>query len=51
MQVGFISERGTFDAEYILRRLQEEYCTKRMSAVDQEKAFAEYQGKCWKGNE
>ena len=42
MQFGFMSERGTIDAAFILRRMQEEYHAKDkscMSFADQEKAF------------
>ena len=43
MQFGFMPERGTIDAVFILRRMQEEYHAKRkklcMCFVDLEKAF------------
>ena len=43
LQFGFLPERGTIDAVYILRRLQEEYHAKgkklSMYFVDLEKAF------------
>ena len=43
MQFGFMPERGTIDAVYILRRTQEEYHAKEkkfyMSFVDLDKAF------------
>ena len=44
MQFGLMSERGTIDAVFILRRMQEEYHAKgeklHMCFVDLEKAFA-----------
>ena len=49
MQFGFMPERGTIDAVFILRRMQEEYHTKGKKLyvcfVGLEKAFAEYRGK------
>ena len=41
MQFGFMPERGTIDAVFILRRLQEEYHAKgkTLCFVDLEKAF------------
>ena len=43
MQFGFMPERGTIDAVFILRRMQEEYHAKGknlcMRFVDLEKAF------------
>ena len=46
--VGFMHERGTIDAVFILRMLQEEYHAGEkklyMCFVDLVKTFAEYQG-------
>ena len=43
MQLGFIPERGTIDAVFILRRMQEEYNSKRkmlhMCFMDLDNAF------------
>ena len=43
MQFGYMPERGTIDAAFILKRLQEEYHAKGkklcMSSMDLEKAF------------
>ena len=53
MKFGFMPERGTIDAMFILRRMQEEYHARRkklcMCFVDLEKKKTEYQGKCWNG--
>ena len=50
-QFGFMPERGTIDAVFILRRLQEEYHAKGLKLyvcfVDLDKILTEYQGKCW----
>ena len=49
MQFGFMPERGTIVAVFILRRMQEEYHAKgkklHMCFVDQEKAFDRVPGK------
>ena len=54
MQFGFMPERGTIDAVFILRMLQEEYHAKGkmlyMCFVDLEKLLTEYQGKCCNGH-
>ena len=51
MKFGFIPERGTTDAVFILRRMQEEYHAKGKSCICvlwiQIKLLTEYQGKCW----
>ena len=51
MQLGFIPERGTIDAVFILRRIQEEYRAKGkrlyMCFVHIEKAFNRVPRKCF----
>ena len=54
MQFGFMSERGTIDAVFILRRKQEGHhaigkklC---MCFVDLENAFDRVPRKCWNGH-
>ena len=51
MQFGFMSERGTIDAVFILGRMQEEYPLKRGMCVlwTQRKLLTEYRRKCWNG--
>ena len=52
MQFGFMPGKGTIDAVFILRRLQEEYLDKEklyMCFVDLEKAFAGSRGGYWSG--
>ena len=53
MQFGLMLERGTNDAEFILRRLQEEYHAKGKTVLcvlwTWRKLLTEYQGKCWNG--
>jgi len=43
MQFGFMGDKGTIDASFIVRQLQENYITKqkglRMAFLDLEKAF------------
>ena len=54
MQFGFMPERGTIDAVFILSRLQEEHHAKGrklyMCFVELEKTLTEYQEKCWNGH-
>ena len=54
MKFGFMSEKGTIDAVFILRRMQEEYHAEGkklyMCLVNLEKLFTEYQGKFWNGH-
>ena len=55
MQFGFMPGKGTIDAVFILRRLQEEYLDKEkklyMCFVDLEKAFhlTGFRGRYWSG--
>ena len=53
MQFGFIPERETIDAVYILRRMQEHHAKGKklsMCFVDIEyQLLIECQGKCWNG--
>ena len=52
MQFDFMRGKGTIDAVFILRRLQEEYLDKEklyMCFVDLEKAFAGSRGGYWSG--
>ena len=53
MQFGFMSERGTICAVFILRRMQEDYHAKGkklyMCFVDLQKLLKEYRGKCRNG--
>ena len=53
MQSGFMPGKGTMDAIFIVRRMQEEYQKKEkklyMCFVDMEKAFDRIQEKCWTG--
>ena len=54
LQFGFRSERGTIDAVFILRRLQDEHNAKGsrlyMCYVDLEKPFDRVPRKCWNGH-
>ena len=53
MQFGFMPERGTIDAVFILRRMQEEYHVNGNVACflwTKRKLLTEYQGKCWNGH-
>ena len=53
MQFDFIPGIGTIDAVFILRRIQEEYLTKRKKLckcfVDQEEHLIEFREKLWYG--
>ena len=53
MQIGFMPERGTIDAVFILRRMQEENHAKGKKAAfvlwTKRKLLTEYRGKCWNG--
>ena len=50
---GFTPGRGTIDAVFMLRGMQEEYHAKGkklyMCFLDQKKLLTEYRGKCWNG--
>ena len=50
MQFGFMLERGTIDAVFILRRMQGEYSAKGIKLIcvllTYRKLLTEYQGKC-----
>ena len=51
MQFGFMSERGTIDAMFILRVIQEEYHAKENSFIfvleTNRNHLSEYQRMCW----
>ena len=53
IQFGFIHERGTIDAVFILRRMQEECHAKEKSCIfvlwTWRKLLTECRGKCWNG--
>ena len=52
MQFGSMSERGTVDAVFILRRVQEEYHARgKVICVlwTKRKLLTEHQGMCWNG--
>ena len=53
MQFRFMPERGTIDAVFILRRMQEEYHAVRKSCIcvlwSERKLLTKYRGKCWHG--
>ena len=54
MQVGFVPERGTIDAVFILRQMQEKYHAKGkrlyMFLGTWRKLLTEYLGKCCSGH-
>ena len=54
MQFCFMPERGTIDTVFIVRRMRGERHAKGKTLyvyfVNLEKAFTEYQGKCWNGH-
>ena len=51
MKFGFLSERETIHAAFVLRRLQEEHNAKEKNVyigfMDQEKAIDRVPSKCW----
>ena len=55
MQFGFMPGKGTIDAVFILRLIQEEYLAKQkklsMCYVDLKKAFDSFKESCGMGNE